>query len=423
MKRALIFFLTLTYCSTLYGQPEAPERQHYTSPAPDLIQLFPLYGDVETLIIRQYSSVYNRATETTTNTALRTLSFRFNEQGDVITSEWWLDEHRFENMSSSFDEGSYRTTYIYNTDNLVISETRTTLDSLKPTLLSAHSFTYDKHNRLTTKTLYNARGILSRKQTYSYDEQGRLLEYRFYNNKGQEAKGETHIFNDKGQHVQTTSSREGTVVEIEQYTYDEKGRKIEHKYLTTDSTPFRVHRMEYDRKGRITDSITRYLRSKHSAFDRTTYTYDRKGRIKTKISTSTDLYNTTRTTTYTYKKNYYTLKSIFTHDEEISYTGSQIRNYKQIYDNDGQIIRSESYYPNGDVGYCYTYEYNTENQLIHSTILNNDWHELFTPGYEERSYTYDRYGNCTHILIKESRSPDADTFSTQHVDYIITYRK
>ncbi len=422
MKHILTSALAILTLTTLYGQAQAPERQNYFAPYPKITELFPLYGDVETLSIKGYAEVYNKAEEVTSNTALHTLTFRFNKQGDVISMDWWFDEARPFYSYNTDDEGPYRITYTYNSDNLITKELRTSIDTLSPRLLSFHTFTYDEYNRLTTKTLYNAKGFKSRTHTYSYNKQGNLLEYHFYNNKGEEINSTTYAYDDRGVCIDKRLARGGNIVEIEQYIYDERGLKIEHRYLRGDSTPFRVHKMQYNRKGQLTDSISYYPQSKHNDSEETTYTYDRKGRVKTKITKSTRIYNETRTNTYTYKKDHYIETSIFTHDDEIHFTGSHINNYQCIYDNDGKLIRKEWYYPSGEIGYCYTYEYNTQNQLIHSTALNNDWHEIFTPGYEEKSFTYDQYGNCNHIVIKQATSPDADRFTTQHIDYIITYR-
>lgn len=423
MKHTISLLCASLITIALYGQPQAPARQNYSAPYPQITELFPLYGDVESLTIRCYDEVYNKATEVTSNTALHTLTFHFNEQGDVTSMDWWLDRDRPFYMFNTDSEGPYRITYTYNSDNLVTKELRTTLDTLSPRLLSFHTFAYDEHNRLITKILYNAKGNPSRRHTYAYDKQGNLLEYHFYNNKGNEIESTTYTYNNTGLCTSKTLAREGHIVEIEQYMYDERGLKIEHQWLRGDSTPFRIHKMQYDKKGRIIDSTTYHPQSKHLSINKVTYTYDRKGRIKTKVNKSIDFYNETRTNTYTYKKDHYLVTSIYTHDEELHYTGSHINNYQCIYDNDGKLLRKERYYPNGEIGYCYTYEYNTQNQLIHSTALNNDWHEMFTTGYEEKSYTYDRYGNCNHIVVKQSSSPDADRFTIKHIDYIITYRE
>ena len=143
MKRlALILTILIAAASCALSAADAPKRQgwdyKYKTP------LTPLYGNVESLTITEYSLKDSLGVLSRSKIEVKNC-FNFNESGDVTE------------RAKYNSDGSLNDKFIYK---------------------------YDKKGNMTEIASYNLFGLLSRERIYEYDKKGNKIKEVWYNSDG-----------------------------------------------------------------------------------------------------------------------------------------------------------------------------------------------------------------------------------------------
>lgn len=307
-KIALFTFIIILTLQAQAQQRTAPQRfgqenSYYT---------YPLYGDVEEIVIYFYS-VYGQ------DEILDTL--RFNERGDLLshkgytyddTPEDWIKwTYKYDRLgrNTSIVKKYYGYTDLFDTN-----EINTFYDNRGRIEYEVSSWKYPSSTpNKRIQYVYNNRGQLVQKgeTKYTYlgdklyiedicQEEYKTREVNKYDNNGNIVESKTYYddelyntkvieYNDRGlkrleKNTNPTWSETSapSIPHFIKYKYDNAGRKIEEARIYKDYREYIIRittQYIYDSEGKLTTEITSYTDPEYSATDKFTYKYDNMGNI------------------------------------------------------------------------------------------------------------------------------------------------
>ena len=169
MKRlALILTILIAAASCALSAADAPKRQgwdyKYKTP------LTPLYGNVESLTITEYSLKDSLGVLSRSKIEVKNC-FNFNESGDVTErAKYNSDGSLNDKFIYKYDKKGNMTEYAwYKSDGSFIHK---------------YIYKYDKKGNMTEIASYNLFGLLSRERIYEYDKKGNKIKEVWYNSDG-----------------------------------------------------------------------------------------------------------------------------------------------------------------------------------------------------------------------------------------------
>lgn len=187
-----------------------------------------------------------------------TCTYTYNENGRLISiacSDPDGDLVSYEavyNVKGNLEKESYRYfngyfhTYEYTYDDQGI-EIKSTLSDADGYYLLNEYF-YDDKGNMVKIAGENDNGVFS--FDYIYDDNNRLVQVIERDAEGNATWIEDYLYNEQGKKLKVSYTYDGKEVEFAEYTYDEKGRLITHRYHDTEDGYTRLSEYTYTADGR-----------------------------------------------------------------------------------------------------------------------------------------------------------------------------
>lgn len=275
MKRTCVLFVATLLVATAFAQPKkqpAPEREgwknHYEKDA-----LQPIYGDVKMVTITKYH-LNEKFGELVKGRFQYTMSYEFNQQGDVVSYMYQVLESSYYIVRDWFwkynSEGKAKDISVYSRGYWAYEG-----DNKNRELYKKYIYTYDSSGNLIELATYDDDGLLEEKTIVRYDANGNAIAESKFRSSGYAKSRKFFNYDTNGNIIEELGANS---VPKYKYKYDSWGNRIEVElYDTTGSVKSRCE-YEYNSNG----DVIRF--SEYSGYDnslrggnRYSYVYDSAG--------------------------------------------------------------------------------------------------------------------------------------------------
>ncbi len=270
MKRTCVLFVATLLVATAFAQPKkqpAPEREgwknHYEKDA-----LQPIYGDVKMVAVTKYH-LNEKFGEVVKGGCQYTMSYEFNQQGDVISymyhDPYWDSKYVYDRFWKYNSEGKVKEISVY----------RRSTDSENSTLSKKCIYTYDSSGNLIELATYDDDGLLKGKTIVRYDANGNAIEESQFGSSGYAKSRRFFKYDTNGNIIEELDANS---VPKYKYKYDSWGNHIEVELYNRAGCVESRYEYEYNSNG----DVIRF--SEYSGYDnslrgenRYSYVYDSAG--------------------------------------------------------------------------------------------------------------------------------------------------
>ena len=249
MKRICVLFVATLLVATAFAQPKkqpAPEREgwknHYEKDA-----LQPIYGDVKMVAVTKYH-LNEKFGELVKGGCQYTMSYEFNQQGDVVSYMYQVPEYGDYIVKDWFwkynSEGKVKDISVYSKyvrwdDNG---------NNKNSELYKKYIYTYDSSGNLIVLATYDDDGLLEGKTIVRYDANGNAIEESQFKPSGYAKSRRFFKYDTNGNIIEELDANS---IPNYKYKYDSWGNRIEVELYDTAGCVESRYEYEYNSNGDV----------------------------------------------------------------------------------------------------------------------------------------------------------------------------